>query len=118
MNEFLTDFPACPPMILAAITSPSTAERPNGRRSIEKGERNDYLFRVGSAMRGRGLSGHEIRAELKKVKVKVALAFGRRACDALVPGFRSITREQGKACWGYDEAYSIAAKCSEYIIQT
>jgi DNA polymerase len=48
-----------------------------------------------------------LRAELGDVQPKVVLAFGRRACEALVPSFRSISRENGKARWGYNEDYIV-----------
>jgi DNA polymerase len=49
----------------------------------------------------------EIRDELKQVAPKVVMAFGRRAAAALVPGFTSISRAQGKASWGYGEKYIV-----------
>jgi uracil-DNA glycosylase family 4 len=49
----------------------------------------------------------EIKAELRKISPKVVLAFGKRVCQALVPGFRSITRDQGQPVWGYGETYIV-----------
>ena len=64
MSEFnLINLPACPPMILDAITSLKSATRKGGNGRIEESGRNDHIFRVGCGMRGRGLSLEEIRGE-------------------------------------------------------
>ena len=65
-----SELPECPWPILEGITSPTSGARANGTRNgakrVEKGGRNDYLYRIGCGMRGRGLSSGEIAAELSR----------------------------------------------------
>ena len=42
----------------------------------------------------------ELRRELKLVKPKLVLCFGRRACQALVPAFQGVQNDHGKARLG------------------
>jgi DNA polymerase len=41
-----------------------------------------------------------LRVEIDDIQPRVVLCFGRRACQALVPGFVSIGVDQGKPRWG------------------
>jgi len=64
----LADLPECPARILEKLVEPqakSGSNRANGGK-VHEGGRNDYLYRHGCGMRGRGLSEGEIRAELHR----------------------------------------------------
>lgn len=58
------DLPEIPAFIAEKIMQREQAEGAASAGSIKPGERNAYLFRVGSGMRGRGLSEPEVREEL------------------------------------------------------